>query len=60
MLDLVISPQSDLAICHWIDQSEAGFEFVDITSQCISHGVQAGYFLEGTNDVTRPVFSPHG
>jgi hypothetical protein len=60
MLDLVISPQSDLALCHWVDQAEAGFEFIDITSQGVSQDPQAGYFLEGTNEVTRPVFSPDG
>lgn len=60
MLDLVISPQNDLALCHWIDQSEAGFEFIDITPQGVSHDSQAGYSLEGTNDVTRPAFSPDG
>jgi len=60
MLDLVISSQNDLALCHWIDQSEAGFEFIDISPQGVSHDAQAGYFLEGTNDVTRAVFSPEG
>jgi hypothetical protein len=60
MLDLVISPQNDLALCHWIDQSEAGFEFIDITPQGVSHDAQAGYFLKGTNDVTRAAFSPNG
>lgn len=60
MLDLVISPQNDLALCHWIDQSEAGFEFIDIASQGISQDSQARYFLEGTNDVTRAAFSPDG
>lgn len=60
MLDLVISPQNDLALCHWIDQSEIGFEFIDITPQGVSHDSQAGYFFEGTNDVTRPAFSPDG
>jgi hypothetical protein len=60
MLDLVISPQNDLALCHWVDQPEAGFEFIDITPQGVSHDSQAGYFLEGTNDLTRPAFSPDG
>jgi hypothetical protein len=60
MLDLLISPQGDLALCQWIDQSQAGFEFVDINPQGVSHDSQAGYFLEGTNDVTRPAFSPDG
>jgi hypothetical protein len=60
MLDLVISPQSNLALCLWLDQSEAGFEFIDISPQGVSHDAQAGYFLKGTNDVTRPAFSPYG
>ncbi len=60
MVDLVISPSGDLALCHWIDQSEAGFEFIDITPQGVFHDFQASYFLEGTNDVTRAVFSPGG
>jgi len=60
MLDLVISPQNNLAVCQWIDQSETGFEFIDITTQAVFHDVQTSYFLKGTNDVTRPVFSPAG
>ncbi len=60
MLDLTISPVNDLALCQWIDQSEAGFEFLDMTPQGLYHDTQAGYFLEGTNDVTRPAFSPDG
>lgn len=49
MLDLVISPQNDLALCYWVDQSEAGFEFVDITPQGVSYDAHASYLLEGTN-----------
>jgi hypothetical protein len=60
MLDLVISPQNNLAVCQWIDQSETGFEFIDITTQAVFHDVQTSYFLKGTNDVTRSVFSPAG
>lgn len=60
MLDLAISPKGDLALCHWVDQTEAGFEFINITAQGVSQDSQAGYFFEGTNDVTRPVFSPDG
>lgn len=60
MHDLVISPRDDLAVCHWIDQSEAGFECIDITAQGVSHDTQASYFLEGTNETTQAVFSPDG
>ncbi len=60
MLDLIISPQSDLALCHWVDQTEAGFEFIDITPHSTSHDTQASYALEGTNELTRAVFSPQG
>lgn len=60
MIDLVISPQNDLALCHWVDQSETGFEYIDITPQNVFHDSQASYSFDGTNDTTRAVFSPGG
>lgn len=58
--DFRISPQETFALCRWWDQTEFGFEWLDITPQAIKQDISAGFFLEGTNEVSQPVFSPNG
>lgn len=60
LFDLVISPKSDLAVCQWTEQTEFGFEFINISDQIVTHMPQSGYLHEKTNRSTRPVFSPNG
>lgn len=60
LFDLVISPKSDLAVCQWTEQTEFGFEFININNQTVAHMAQSGYFHEKTNRSTRPAFSPNG
>ncbi|SRR5260370_1310496 len=55
-----ISPSETVALCRWIDQTEFGFECVDITQQGVKQDIPAAYFFEGTNDVSQPAFSPNG
>ena len=60
LFDLVISPTSDFAVCQWTEQTEFGFEFININNQAVTHLAQSGYFHEKTNRSTRPTFSPNG
>lgn len=60
LFDLIISPNSDLAICQWTDQCEFGFEFVGIQEHSVAQIAQNGYLNPTTNVSTRPAFSPDG
>lgn len=58
--DFWIAPQETFALFRYWDQTEFGFEWVDITPQGIQQDVSAGFFFEGTNNGSQPAFSPNG
>lgn len=55
-----VAPQETFALFLWLNQTEFGFEWVDITPQGMQQDDSAGFFFEGTNTVSQPAFSPTG
>ncbi len=57
---IVVGRHDRLAAVRWFDQTEAGFELVDLTRRGTRHLKRKGYRVAGTNLLAGPVFSPSG
>jgi hypothetical protein len=57
---IVVDRQDRLAAVRWLDQTEAGFELVDLRGRGTKHLKRSGYRVAGTNLLDGPVFSPTG
>lgn len=60
-IDAIVVSQNDrLGAVRWFDQTEAGFELVDLRRGGAKHLKGRGYRVAGTNLLGGPVFSPSG
>ena len=57
---VTVSPTDELAVVRWIDQTEAGFELVEIHPDGDRQLKRKGYRTGESNLIEGPVFSPSG
>lgn len=60
LVDVVPAPSRSIAAFVWIDQTEAGVEFLSWQDDRIVQIRGLGYYGEDSNLITGPVFSPDG
>lgn len=59
LIDVIPSPSLPIAAYVWLDQTEAGMEFLDLTGDRVAQIPDYGYFGD-SNLIEGPVFSPDG